>query len=248
MALFPSTFIHIGGDECPKTEWAHSPAALARMKELKLVPETSTLADLQSYTNAKGERVDHPALHALQSWFTRQIDTYLTGKGRRLIGWDEILEGGLAPGAAVMSWRGEQGGIDAATQGHDVVMAPGEWTYFDAYQHAPSSAGLREPLAIGSLTTLAKAYSYDPIPAGLPAAMARHVLGSQAQLWTEYMPDEKSVEYMAWPRLLASAELMWTPKALKDFKHFEQRVGTGLKRLDAQDVNYRPPGGPRWPK
>ncbi len=213
--LFPSPFIHIGGDECPKTQWKASPAAQARMKELGLANEEE-----------------------LQSYFIRRMDQFLTAHGRRLIGWDEILEGGLAPGATVMSWRGEAGGIAAAKAGHDVVMAPNTYTYFDYYQAEDRDA---EPLAIGGYIPLEKVYSYEPIPPELSAAEAKHVLGTQAQLWTEYMPDPKHVEYMAYPRACAHAEVAWTPPAVKDFADFQARLDEHLKRLAILDVNYRRP-------
>src|SRR2546430_29764 len=155
LALFPSKFIHIGGDECPKREWKESPAAQARMKERGLKDEEE-----------------------LQSWFVTRSDDWLAKRGRRLIGWDEILEGGLAPGATVMSWRGEKGGIAAAKAGHDVVMAPEKPTYFD---HAQSK-GPREPISIGGHNPLADVYAYEPIPPALGAAEATRVLGAQAQI------------------------------------------------------------------
>lgn len=248
LVLFPSQYIHVGGDECPKIEWAQSPAALARMKQLKLVSASTTLQDLQDYKDAQGKPAEHPALHQLQSWIIGQMDGYLTQHGRRLLGWDEILEGGLAPGATVMSWRGEEGGLKAASAGHDVVMTPERDTYFDYYQADPSSPGFREPPGARQVTTLQRVYAYEPVPAKLSPELAHHVLGSQAQLWTEYMPDSRHVEYMAWPRLLAMAEILWTPKALKDYPQFQQRLTPALQRLDAQDVNYRPADGPRWPR
>lgn len=215
LELFPSPFIHIGGDECPKTQWKASPAAQARMKELGLVNEEE-----------------------LQSYFIRRMDQFLTAHGRRLVGWDEILEGGLAPGATVMSWRGEAGGIAAAKADHDVIMAPNTYTYFDYYQGEDRE---KEPLAIGGYISLEKAYSYDPVPPELSAAEARHILGTQAQLWTEYMPDPKHVEYMAYPRACAHAEVAWTPPAAKDFADFQARLKTHLARLAILDVNYRRP-------
>jgi hexosaminidase len=248
LGLFPGPYIHVGGDECPKDEWAHSPAALARMRQLGLVSAGTTLADLQNYQDAAGKPADHPALHGLQSWFIGQADAWLTRHGRRTIGWDEILEGGLAPGATVMSWRGEEGGIKAAGAGHDVVMAPERETYLDYYQADPAGAGFREPPGARQVTTLARVYAYDPAPAGMAPAVARHVLGSQAQLWSEHMPTTAQVEYMAWPRLLAMAEGLWTPRAAKDFGGFEQRLPSALMRLQVQDVNYRPADGPRWPR
>jgi hexosaminidase len=248
MALFPGPYVHVGGDECPKTEWAQSPVALARMKQLGLVPPTATLRDLQDYRDADGRPAEHPALHGLQSWFIGRMDAYLARHGRRLIGWDEILEGGLAPGAAVMSWRGEAGGIKAAGAGHDVVMTPERETYLDFYQADPASPGFREPMGVRDVTTLARVYAYDPLPAALPAAQAAHVLGSQAQLWTEFMTTPRDVEYMAWPRLLALAEGLWTPRPLKDYDGFARRMPAALERLQAQDVHFRPLDGPRGPR
>ena len=214
LALFPSPFIHIGGDECPKAQWKASSQAQARMKELDLKDEEE-----------------------LQSYFIRRMDQFLTGQGRRLVGWDEILEGGLAPNATVMSWRGEAGGIAAARAGHDVVMAPNTSTYLDYYQSEDRS---KEPLAIGGFVSLEKIYAYEPIPAELTSEEARHILGAQAQLWTEYMPTTRHVEYMAFPRLCALAEAVWTPSAGKDYADFTRRLGTHLKRLGILDVNYRP--------
>ncbi len=214
LALFPSPFIHIGGDECPKAQWKASPQAQARMKDLGLKDEEE-----------------------LQSYFVRRMDEFLTRHGRRLLGWDEILEGGLAPNATVMSWRGEQGGISAARAGHDVVMAPNTSTYLDYYQSKDQS---QEPLTIGGLVTLETVYAYQPIPHELESEEARHVLGAQAQLWTEYMPDARHVEYMAFPRLCALAEAVWTPNAAKDYADFTRRLTTHLKRLNILDVNYRP--------
>jgi hexosaminidase len=214
LALFPSPFIHIGGDECPKAQWQASPQAQARMKELGLKDEEE-----------------------LQSYFVRRMDEFLTRQGRRLVGWDEILEGGLAPNATVMSWRGEAGGIAAARAGHDVVMSPNTSTYLDYYQSEDRS---KEPLAIGGFVPLEKVYAYEPIPSALTPDEARHVLGAQAQLWTEYMPHTRDVEYMAFPRLCALAEAVWTPGAAKDYIDFTQRLQTHLKRLSILDVNYRP--------
>jgi len=248
LTLFPSQYIHVGGDECPKTEWAHSPAALARMKTLKLVSAETTLEDIQNHKDAQGKPAEHPALHQLQSWFIGQMDIYLAKQGRRLIGWDEILEGGLAQGATVMSWRGEEGGLKAASAGHDVVMTPERDTYLDYAQIPANTPGYREPAGARAVNTLDHVYAYEPLPASMPPALAKHVLGSQAQLWTEYMKGPREVEYMAWPRLLAMAEVLWTPKPLKDYAKFQQRLPSSLQRLDAQDVNYRTADGPRWPR
>ncbi|WLT30671.1 beta-N-acetylhexosaminidase [Geothrix sp. PMB-07] len=238
MAIFPSATIHIGGDECPKSEWAKSERALARMKREGIVPTATTLTDLQNYRNEKGEPAEHPALHKLQAWFIRQFDSYLASKGRRLMGWSEILEGGLAPNAAVMSWLGEDAGIEGAKAGHDVVMAPESHTYFDYYQ----SKG-NEPMAIGGFTPLEKAYGYDPMPTGLNAAQQSHILGVQGQLWTEFIATPAKVEYMAWPRLAALAEVGWSPREKRDFREFQGRLKTHLKRLDVLTVNYRPLDG-----
>lgn len=217
LALFPSTFIHIGGDECPKTEWRESPAAQARMKAEGLNDEDE-----------------------LQSWFVKHFDAWLAQRGRRLVGWDEILEGGLAPGATVMSWRGEEGGIAAAKAGHDVVMAPQKPTYMD---HSQSELPT-EPPGIGGHNSLEDVYRYEPIPADLSTDEAKHVLGSQGQIWTEYMPDPKRVEYMAWPRLAGLAEVLWSSNEARDWDGFQQRLAAHLERLAILDVNYRG----RWPK
>jgi hexosaminidase len=215
LELFPSPFIHVGGDEAVKTQWQASPRAQARIRELGLENEEE-----------------------LQSWFIRQMDTYLTARGRRLVGWDEILEGGLAPGATVMSWRGVNGGIAAARAGHDVVMAPTTHTYLDYYQSQNRDA---EPLAIGNFVPLDTVYAFEPVPPGLEPQHARHVLGAQGQLWTEYMPTPRQVEYMAFPRMTALAEVVWTPRERKDFADFRRRLDVHLRRLDALQVNYRKP-------
>jgi hexosaminidase len=214
MQIFPGRYIHVGGDEADKAKWKASGRVQARIKEL-----------------ATGDE------HGLQSWFIRQMDAFLTSKGRRLIGWDEILEGGLAENAVVMSWRGLEGGIAAARAGHDVVMTPTSHTYFDYYQ---SKDQAREPLAIGGFLPLETVYSYEPIPAQLEPQFAAHVLGAQGQLWTEYMPTPKQVEYMAFPRLAALAEVVWSPKDGKEYADFLKRLDAHLPRLQALDVNYRP--------
>ena len=213
LAIFPSCYIHVGGDEADKTKWKASPRIQARIRALGLADE-----------------------HELQSWFIRQMDAFLTSKGRRLVGWDEILEGGLADNAVVMSWRGTKGGIDAARSGHDVVMAPSGNTYLD---YAQSADLTDEPVGQTAVLPLEKVYAYDPIPDELEPAFARHVLGAQAQVWTEYMPTPKSVEYMAFPRLTALAEVVWTPKARKDYPDYLQRLDADLERLRARDVNFR---------
>ena len=213
LTLFPSQYIHIGGDEAGKSQWQASPQIQARIKSLGLKDE-----------------------HELQSWFIRQMDTFLTKNGRRMIGWDEILEGGLAENATVMSWRGYNGGIAAAKANHDVVMAPGSHTYFDHYQSLDKS---REPLAIGGYLPLDTVYAFEPVPAVLTSAEAAHILGAQAQLWTEYIRDPKELEFMAFPRMSALAEALWTPKPRRDFADFMQRLPAHLQRLDAMDVKYR---------
>src|SRR5213594_4294642 len=212
LELFPSKFIHVGGDECPKTEWRQTPSAQERMKKEGLKNEDE-----------------------LQSWFIRHFDSWLTKRGRRLVGWDEILEGGLAQGATVMSWRGEEGGIAAAKAGHDVVMAPQKPTYLDHSQTELAT----EPQGIGGHNSLEDVYRYEPIPAELNANEAKHVLGSQGQVWTEYMPDPKRVEYMAWPRLVALAEVLWSPGETRNWAGFQKRLATHLERLAILDVTYR---------
>ena len=177
-----------------------------------------------------------PDEHALQSWFIKRMDRFLSEKGRRLIGWDEILEGGLAPGATVMSWRGEAGGIAAAKAGHDVVMAPTDYTYLDYYQADPE----HEPPAIGGFLPLKKVYNYNPVPAELNADQAQHILGVQGQVWTEYIPDPQQVEYMAYPRACALAEVAWTAPEKKDYDDFKQRLKMHLTRLAILDVHFRP--------
>ncbi len=214
MEIFPGRYIHIGGDEADKSKWKASERIQARTAELGLKDE-----------------------HELQSWFTRQMDTFLVAHGRRLVGWDEILEGGLAENAVVMSWRGTEGGLKAARAGHDVVMTPTSHTYFDYYQSTDQST---EPLAIGGFLPLETVYGYEPVPAELEPKFANHVLGGQGQVWTEYMPTPKQVEYMAFPRLSALAEVLWSPKDAKDYSDFLQRLGTHLERLAILDVNFRP--------
>jgi hexosaminidase len=185
LELFPSEYIHIGGDEAPKERWSRCRKCQAVIRENGLKDE-----------------------HELQSWFIRQMDDFLTARGRKLIGWDEILEGGLSPNATVMSWRGFEGGIEAAKQGHYVVMSPGSHCYFDHYQ----SKHPNEPLAIGGYTPLEKVYEFDPIAPGMTPDQAAYVLGGQANVWTEYIPNFKQVEYMVYPRALALAQTLWCQK------------------------------------
>lgn len=200
--LFPSQYIHIGGDECPKDNWKRCPKCQQRMKDLKLKDE-----------------------HELQSYFVQRIEKFINAKGRVLIGWDEILEGGLAPNAVVMSWRGEEGGIEAAKQGHDVVMTPNGYVYFDYLQGQRAT----EPMSIGGYLPLQKVYSYEPLPAALNAQEAKHIKGIQANLWTEYISSSDKVEYMVLPRMAAIAEIAWS-SAGKDFTNFSQRLETQYRR------------------
>lgn len=208
--IFPSRFIHVGGDECPKTRWAACPACQQRMADEGLADE-----------------------HELQSWFIRQFDQYLADKGRRLIGWDEILEGGLAPGAAVMSWRGTEGGIAAARAGHDVVMTPHNHVYLD-YKHRD---GEQEPGRLG-INSLETCYAFDPMPAELGPDEASHVLGAQANVWSEGMPDWSKVEQLVWPRMCAVAEMVWSPQAGRQYEDFVRRLGPHGPRFEALGVNY----------
>ncbi|MER6998499.1 beta-N-acetylhexosaminidase [Streptomyces sp. NPDC000410] len=231
--LFPSAsspFVHIGGDECPTDQWEASPAARARIGELGL-----------------------SGAHELQPWFVRHFDTWLAARGRRLIGWDEILEGGtveggLTPGAAVSSWRGYAGGIAAARAGHDVVMCPEQQVYFDHRQ----AEGPDEPMPIGYVRTLEDVYRFEPVPPELNPTEAARVLGAQANVWTEVMQDRSRVDYQVFPRLAAFAEVAWSAlpaPAERDFADFERRMTAHYRRLDALGVAYRPPTGPLpWQK
>ncbi len=211
MHLFPSKYIHIGGDECPKTRWK----------------ECTHCQELIKKNNLKDE-------HGLQSYFIHRIEKYVNSKGRKIIGWDEILEGGLAPNAAVMSWTGVNGGIEAAKSKHFAVMTPGAYCYFDHYQGDPQS----EPNAFGGFTPLDKVYAYNPIPSELNAEQAQYIMGVQANLWTEYILDFKHVQYMIFPRLMALSEVGWGTSDPKKYKEFENRVISQFKVLDNMQVNY----------
>ena len=211
MEMFPSTYIHIGGDEADKASWKVCPQCQARIREEGLANE--------------GE---------LQSYFIHSIEEFLNAHGRRIIGWDEILEGGLAPNATVMSWRGEAGGIEAAKMGHDVVMTPGSPLYFDHYQGDPDI----EPTAFGGNNTLKKVYSYEPIPKELTEEEGKHILGAQANHWGEFMPVTSHVEYMAFPRLAALAEVVWSPKEHRDWGDFSRRMQEQYARYEKQGVNF----------
>lgn len=212
--IFPSEYIHIGGDEAPKARWESSEVAQAVMASEGLETE-----------------------EALQSWFIARIGRFLAAHGRRVIGWDEILEGGLPEGATVMSWRGIEGGIEAARQGADVVMTPTSHLYFDYFQGDPE----QEPLAIGGYTPLREVYAFDPVPDVLAPEEAEHILGAQANVWTEYITNPRKVEYMAYPRALALAEVVWSPTEVRHWEGFRDRLGPHLERLDSLDVNYRLP-------
>jgi hexosaminidase len=221
MELFPSPYLHIGGDEVPKRQWKESRFAQDLIHQLDLEDE-----------------------EGLQSYFIRRMDTFLTSKGRKLVGWDEIMDGGLSQNALVMSWRGTEGGLQAARQGHDVIMSPNPYCYLDHYQADPST----QPIAIGGLTTLEKIYGYHPIPSGLDASLHPHILGLQGNIWTEYMKTPAQVEYMAYPRALALAETGWSPASKKDFSNFTKRWEAHQKRLDALGVNYfGSPANPEHP-
>ncbi len=214
LAVFPGKFIHIGGDEVPKYQWENSIRIQERMAELNLGDEEE-----------------------LQSWFIRRMDSFLTSEGRRTIGWDEILEGGLADNAAVMSWRGEEGGIKAAGMEHDVVMTPQSHTYFDHYQARPEED---EPLAIGGYSPLSKVYSYEPVPEELSPDKTERVLGSQGQLWTEYIPDLQQLEYMMFPRVCALAEVLWLPPEKKDYEDFLKRLSLHRRYFRESGINAHP--------
>jgi len=209
--LFPSEYIHIGGDEAPKARWKESDAAQEVMRREGLRNEEE-----------------------LQSWFIKRIETFLLSKGRRIIGWDEILECGLAPEATVMSWRGVDGGIAAAKLGHQVIMTPATHVYFDHYQAGPEG----EPLAIGGYSPLDQVYDFDPVVPQLTADEASYVLGGQANVWTEYMKTGDHVEYMIVPRMLALAEAVWSPREARDFGGFVRRLKGHARHLDAWGIRY----------
>ena len=208
--LFPSELIHIGGDECPKTSWKQCPHCQALIKKLGLKDE-----------------------YELQSWFIQRMEKYINSKGRQIIGWDEILQGWLAPNAKVMSWLGEEGGIKSAQQHHEVVMAPYPKYYLDYWQADPDS----EPLAMGGPTLLKTMYDYNPVPDVLSQEERKYIIGVEGCVWTEYMPTPARVEYMAWPRMCAIAEAGWTTQG-KDWDGFTRRLETHLGRLDRLDVGY----------
>ncbi len=212
MGLFPGPWIHVGGDEATKVQWDSS-------------------AQVQAQRQALGLQT----MDQLQAWFIGRMDSFLTAHGRRLIGWDEILEGGLSPNATVMSWRGTAGGIAAARAGHDVVMTPTSNTYLDYYQTRDVAT---ETLRIGGYLPIETVYGFEPVPDSLTPDQAAHILGTQGQLWSEYLASPRDVEWQAFPRLSALAEVAWSPKAARNFADFQQRLGAFKRRLDILDVNY----------
>ena len=210
IALFPSKYIHIGGDEAPKDAWKKSEFCQQMIKEKGLKDE-----------------------HGLQSYFIQRIEKYVNGKGRTIIGWDEILEGGLAPNAIVMSWQGEAGGIAAAKENHQVIMTPGSHVYLDH-----SQTKNEKEVTIGGFLPLEKVYSYEPIPKELNEQQAKYVLGAQGNVWTEYMANPAKVEYMIFPRLSALSEVLWSPKESKDWSQFQTKIETMKKRYTMWGANY----------
>jgi len=216
MDIFPSEYIHIGGDEAPKDEWKASSDAQKVIKKNKLKDE-----------------------HELQSWFITRIEKFLNKHGRKIIGWDEILEGGLAPNATVMSWRGEKGGIAAAKLNHDVIMTPNNYLYIDYLQAEDKSI---EPLGIGGFVSLEKVYNYHPRPESLSSAEQKHIIGVQANLWTEYIATNNKLEYMLFPRALALSEVAWTGRDGQNYQEFTtQRLPKRLAELEKSNINYRIP-------
>lgn len=211
IALFPSQYIHIGGDECPKEQWKTSRFCQDLMKREGLKDE-----------------------HELQSYFIRRIDKFVTSKGRKIIGWDEILEGGISPNATIMSWRGEAGGIAAAKENHEVIMTPDRFVYLDYFQ-----AGLKtDSMNVGIFLPLERVYGYDPAPKELTEEQQKKIIGFQGNVWTEYMWDTDRIEYMVYPRACAIAETAWSQKSAKNFADFEKRLKAHAKRLDILKVNY----------
>jgi len=209
--LFPSKYIHIGGDEAPKARWKKCKHCQKLIKKEGLKDE-----------------------HELQSYFITRMEKYINSKGKQIIGWDEILEGGLAPNATVMSWRGIGGAVEAAKQGHDVILTPTSHCYFDYYQGDPKE----EPTAIGGYLPLKKVYEFNPIPEALTKEERKYVLGAQGNVWTEYIPTQEQVEYMVFPRAIALSEVLWSSVETRDYENFVTRLIQFNKRLDKQNVNY----------
>lgn len=208
--LFPSEYIHVGGDECPKDFRKRSAFCQQLIKDNDLKDE-----------------------HGLQSYFIQKMEKYINSKGRKIIGWDEILEGGLAPNATVMSWRGEQGGIDAATQNHNVIMTPSTYVYFDYSQNKKEDS-----LTIGGFLPLEVVYNYEPLPKELDSAKTKYVLGAQANLWTEYVTISRKVEYQIFPRMSALSEVLWSPKEKRNYNNFQKRMGSEIKRYNLWKTDY----------
>jgi len=208
--LFPSEYIHIGGDECPKDNWKRCPNCQKRIQELGLENE-----------------------HELQSYFIGRMEKYINSKGKQIIGWDEILEGGLAPNATVMSWRGEKGGIEAAAMDHDVIMTPTTYVYFDYSQTKNDDS-----LTIGGFLPLDKVYNYEPYPKELDASKHHFIVGVQANLWTEYIDNPSKIEYMVFPRMDALSEVQWSPADNKDYDEFLKRLDTQVKRYKLWKTSY----------
>ena len=208
--LFPGKYFHVGGDECPKSNWKRCPNCQKRMRDGNLKDE-----------------------HELQSYFIQRMEKYINSKGKAMIGWDEILEGGLAPNAIVMSWRGEEGGIEAAKQNHQVIMTPTTYVYLDY-----SQTENEDSVVIGGNLPVEKVYGYEPIPSALNADQANYILGAQGNVWSEYMSNPKKVEYMIFPRLSALSEVLWSPKEKKNWSDFERRMQVQFKRYELWKANY----------
>lgn len=216
--LFPSEYIHIGGDECPKVKWQSCPKCQARAKSLKIKDEPKNSIE-----------------HQLQSYFITRVEKYLNSKGKNIIGWDEILEGGLAPNATVMSWRGVKGGIEAARSGHNVIMTPSQFMYFDYYQSRDIE---NEPFSIGNYLPIEKVYNYEPYDEQLTPEESKYILGVQANLWTEYIADEDVIEYMIMPRIEALSEVQWTMPEYKNYDNFLNRLQRTFLYYDFKEYNY----------
>ena len=211
VALFPSTYIHIGGDEAPRVRWKNCAACQQRIKQENLAGEAQS-----------------------QTYFVNRIENYLSSKGKRIIGWDEIIEGGIPHRATVMSWRGEKGGIHAAKAGYDVIMTPNNFLYLNHYQFDPET----EPLAFGGFTSLKKTYSYHPVHESLTQEEGKHIKGVQGNLWTEYIVSGKQVEYMVYPRAAALSEVAWSKKEIRNYEDFHKRLINIKKHYDAMKLNY----------
>ncbi len=218
ISLFPSKYIHIGGDECLKNKWKVCPKCQERIKTEGL--NTDSL---------------HTPENKLQSYFITRVERFVNSRGRQIIGWDEILEGGLAPNATVMSWRGIKGGIQAAKSGHKVIMTPNSHLYFDHYQAKDKT---NEPLAIGGYSSVENVYNYEPIPAELNEMEAKYVIGTQANLWTEYIPSEQQAEYMLLPRLAALSEVQWSKPTQKMYSDFLIRLPNLTEIYEKRGYNF----------